>query len=291
MTSPDVLNRYLFDNLHARGELVQLSRSYQETIDKHNYPQGVRILLGELMAAACLLTATIKFEGDITVQLQGDGPVAYMSMNGNHNQEMRGIARLTENTELLGLKPLIGKGNMIITIRPKNAEAYQGIVALEKETLAECLAHYFDVSEQIPTKIWLFSDDEKQQVAGSLIQLLPGSDEADGGDKETKQSDFDHLCQLTHTIKAEEIFSLDAQTLLYRLYHQEQVRLFDPQPVSFVCGCSSEKCLSAMAQIEPSEIKSIIEEQGNVSMTCEYCLTTYAFDEQQLSGSMDETKH
>ena len=291
MTSPDVLNRYLFDNLHARGELVQLSRSYQETIDKHNYPQGVRILLGELMAAACLLTATIKFEGDITVQLQGDGPVAYMSMNGNHNQEMRGIARLTENTELLGLKPLIGKGNMIITIRPKNAEAYQGIVALEKETLAECLAHYFDVSEQIPTKIWLFSDDEKQQVAGSLIQLLPGSDEADGGDKEKQQSDFDHLCQLTHTIKAEEIFSLDAQTLLYRLYHQEQVRLFDPQPVSFVCGCSSEKCLSAMAQIEPSEIKSIIEEQGNVSMTCEYCLTTYAFDEQQLSGSMDETKH
>ena len=291
MTSPDVLNRYLFDNLHARGELVQLSKSYQETIDKHNYPQGVRILLGELMAAACLLTATIKFEGDITVQLQGDGPVAYMSMNGNHNQEMRGIARLTENTELLGLKPLIGKGNMIITIRPKNAEAYQGIVALEKETLAECLAHYFDVSEQIPTKIWLFSDDEKQQVAGSLIQLLPGSDEADGGDKEKQQSDFDHLCQLTHTIKAEEIFSLDAQTLLYRLYHQEQVRLFDPQPVSFVCGCSSEKCLSAMAQIEPSEIKSIIEEQGNVSMTCEYCLTTYAFDEQQLSGSMDETKH
>ena len=217
MTSPDVLNRYLFDNLHARGELVQLSKSYQETIDKHNYPQGVRTLLGELMAAACLLTATIKFEGDITVQLQGDGPVAYMSMNGNHNQEMRGIARLTENTELLGLKPLIGKGNMIITIRPKNAEAYQGIVALEKETLAECLAHYFDVSEQIPTKIWLFSDDEKQQVAGSLIQLLPGSDEADGGDKEKQQSDFDHLCQLTHTIKAEEIFSLDAQTLLYRL--------------------------------------------------------------------------
>jgi molecular chaperone Hsp33 len=291
MTSQDVLNRYLFDNLHARGELVQLSKSYQQSIDKHNYPQGVRILLGELMAAACLLTATIKFEGDITVQLQGDGPVAYMSMNGNNNQEMRGIARLTENTELIGLKALIGKGNMIITIRPKNAEAYQGIVALEKETLAECLAHYFDVSEQIPTKIWLFSDDEKQQVAGSLIQLLPGSDEADGGDKEKQQSDFDHLCQLTNTIKADEIFNLNAQSLLYRLYHQEQVRLFDPQSVSFVCGCSSDKCLSAMAQIEASEIKSIIEEQGNLSMTCEYCLTTYAFDEQQLSSYLDETKH
>ena len=291
MTSPDILHRYLFDNRHTRGELVQLSNSYKQNIEKHHYPLGVRILLGELMAATCLLTATIKFEGDITVQLQGDGPISFMSMNGNDKQEMRGIARLTENTDAAGLKALIGKGNMIITIRPKNAEAYQGVVALEKETLAECLAHYFDVSEQIPTKIWLFSDDKKQQVAGSLIQLLPGSDEANGGDKEKQQSDFDHLCQLTNTIKAEEIFNLDAQNLLYRLYHQEQVRLFDPQAVSFVCGCSSEKCLTAIAQIEPSEIKAIVEEQGNVSMTCDYCLTTYAFDEPQLASYMDETQH
>ena len=293
MTSRDVLNRYIFDNLHARGELVQLSKSYQQTLANHDYPQGVRILLGELMAATCLLTATIKFEGEITVQLQGtgDGPVAYMAMNGNDKQEMRGIARVKEDTEASGLHALIGKGNMIITIRPKNAEAYQGVVALEKDTLAECLAHYFDVSEQIPTKIWLFSDDENQQVAGSLIQSLPSSDEADGGDKEQKQADFDHLCQLTNTIKSDEIFGLEAETLLYRLYNQEEVRIFEPQAVSFVCGCSSEKCLTAISQIKPSEIKSIIKEQGNVSMTCEYCLTTYAFDEVQLASYMDETKH
>jgi len=291
MTSRNVLNRYLFEDLHARGELVQLSTSYQQMIANHNYPEGVRILLGELMAATCLLTATIKFEGDITVQLQGDGPVAYMSMNGNNNQEMRGIARVTEDAQGKGLKALIGKGNMIITIRPKNAEAYQGVVALEKETLADCLAHYFDVSEQIATKIWLFSDDENQQVAGSLIQLLPASDEADGGDKDKKEADFEHLCQLTNTIKPQEIFELEAETLLYRLYNQEQVRVFEPEQVSFVCGCSAEKCLTAIAQIEPSEIKSIIEEQGNVSMTCDYCLTTYAFDEVQLASYIAETKH
>jgi len=291
MTSPDVLNRYLFDDLHVRGELVQLTTSYQQNIAKHNYPQGVRVLLGELMAATCLLTATIKFEGDITVQLQGDGPVGYMAMNGNDRQEMRGIARLTEQTEAKGLKALIGKGNMIITIQPKNGDPYQGVVALEEETLAGCLAHYFDVSEQIPTKIWLFSDDENLQVAGSLVQLLPGSDDADGGDKEKQQLDFEHLCQLTNTIKAEEIFEIEAEQLLYRLYHQEQVRIFDPQNVSFVCGCSSEKCLTAISQVEPSEIKSIIAEQGNVSMTCDYCLTTYAFDEQQLASYISETKH
>lgn len=291
MISHDILNRYLFDDLNVRGELVQLTKSYQESIAAHNYPQGVRVLLGELMAATCLLTATIKFEGDITVQLQGNGPVAYMAMNGNDRQEMRGIARLTQETQEKGLKALIGKGNMIITIQPKNGDAYQGVVALEEDTLADCLAHYFDVSEQIPTKIWLFSDDDNLQVAGSLVQLLPGKDEADGGDKDQQQRDFEHICQLTNTIKANEIFEIEAEQLLYRLYHQEQVRIFEPQDVSFVCGCSSEKCLTAISQIQPSEIKSIIAEQGNVSITCDYCLTIYAFDEQQLASYISETKH
>jgi molecular chaperone Hsp33 len=291
MTTPDVLNRYLFDDLHARGELVQLSKSYQQTIANHNYPLGVRTLLGELLAATCLLTATIKFEGEITVQLQGDGPIGYMVINGNDKQEMRGIARLKEPTEAHGLRALIGKGNMVITIRPDQGEPYQGIVALEKDNLADCLVHYFDVSEQIPTKIWLFSDDEKQQVAGSLIQLLPAANSADGGDKEQQTLDFEHLCQLTNTIKAEEIFSLEAEALLYRLYHNEAVRTFDPQKVSFVCGCSKDKCLGAIAQLVPSEIKSIIEEQGRVSMTCDYCLTTYAFDEPQLAAYISEVKH
>jgi len=291
MIKQDVLNRYLFNDLHARGELVQLSESYQQTIINHDYPKGVRILLGELLAATCLLTATIKFEGEITVQLQGDGPIGYLAINGNDKQEMRGIARLKEATDAKGLKALVGKGNMVITIRPAKGEAYQGIVALEKDTLAECLAHYFDVSEQIPTKIWLYSNDETKQVAGSLIQLLPAADSADGGDKEQQQLDFEHLCQLTNTIKAQEIFSLEAEALLYRLYHNEAVNIFDPQSVSFVCGCSKEKCLGAIAQIEPSEIKSIIAEQGDVSMTCDYCLTTYAFDEQQLAAYISEIKH
>ncbi|NQZ20808.1 MAG: Hsp33 family molecular chaperone HslO [Colwellia sp.] len=281
----DVLNRYLFENKHARGELVQLSKTYQEIIALHDYPQGVQTLLGELVAATCLLTATIKFEGEITVQLQGDGPVSYMSVNGDHNQEMRGIARLAEKNEVEGLRALIGKGTMVITIRPFKGEAYQGVVALDQETLADCLTHYFEVSEQIPTKIWLFSDIKNMKVAGSLIQLLP-----DGDDKEKQLSDFDHLCQLTHTIKSEEIFSLDAETLLYRLYHQEDVRLFDPQAVSYQCSCSEEKCLTAIGQVSPTELTSIIAEQGCVTMTCEFCLTTYKFDEQKLAPFINDTK-
>lgn len=282
----DVLNRYLFDGKHARGELVQLTKAYQEIIALHEYPPGVQALLGELVAATCLLTATLKFEGEITVQLQGDGPISYMSVNGDDKQNMRGIARLAEPTDGIGLKALIGKGTMVITIRPEKGEPYQGVVALDKDNLADCLAHYFEVSEQIPTKIWLFNNADNTQVAGSLIQLLPDSDS-----KETQLSDFEHLCQLTNTIKAEEIFSLDAEDLLYRLYHQEEVRLFEPQSVNYQCSCSEEKCLTAISQVSPSELISIIEEQGCVSMTCEYCLTTYKFDEPKLAHFIHEPKH
>lgn len=287
MSQPfDVLNRYLFDDLHVRGELLQLNECYQAIIANHNYSEGVRQLLGELLTATCLLTATLKIEGEITVQLQGNGPVSYAVINGDHQQKMRGIARVTEDTNAKGLQALIGKGNMVITIRPKQGEPYQGIVALEKETLAECVAHYFEVSEQIPTKIWLFHDKKTQMVAGSLIQLLP-----DGNDKEQQIKDFEHICQLTNTIKAEEIFTLDAQTILYRLYHQEKVRVFDPQVVSYQCSCSEDKCLSAISQVEASELESILAEQGNVSMTCDYCLTTYVFERPRLQSFIDGTTH
>ena len=293
IATTDVLNRYLFNDMHVRGELVQLSKSYQSIIKNHNYPLGVRLLLGELMAATCLLSATLKFNGEITVQLQGDGPVGYMSVNGDNNQKMRGIAKLKPeqaNTEANSLHELIGKGTMVITIRPEVGEAYQGVVALEQATLAECLAHYFEVSEQIPTKIWLFSDDNKQQVAGSLVQLLPDGD-GSNENLSKQESDFEHITQLTNTIKADEIFSLEAQALLYRLYHQEKVSLFDPQTVNYQCGCSQDKCLTAISQIEPSEIESILAEQDKISMTCDYCLTTYNFFYDDLKSFISKDRH
>jgi molecular chaperone Hsp33 len=293
ISNTDTLNRYLFDDRHVRGELVQLSKSYQNIINNHNYPVGVRVLLGELLAATCLLTATLKFKGSITVQLQGDGPVGYMSVNGDNNQKLRGIAKVVDAdkaNDANSLDALLGKGNMIITIKPDQGEPYQGVVALDKPTLAQCFSQYFEISAQIPTQVWLFSDDEKQQVAGSLIQLLP---DGDGSieNKEKQQDDFEHLAQLTNTIKADEIFSLQAEALLYRLYHQETVSLFDPQAVTYQCGCSSNKCLSAIAQIEGSEIEKILAEQGKISMTCDYCLTTYDFFHEQLKSFISKDNH
>jgi molecular chaperone Hsp33 len=290
MSQFNVLNRYLFSDAHARGELVQLDSSFKSIIKNNNYTVGVENLLGELLCATCLLTATLKFEGDITVQLQGDGPVGYMSVSGNNKQQMRGIAKMAEETSADTLQTLIGKGTMIITIRPTAGEAYQGVVALDEESLADCLVHYFDVSEQIPTKIWLFCDIEQQLAAGALVQLLPDGD-GSINNKDQQLTDFEHLCQLTNTIKSEEVFYLEAEALLYRLYHQEKVNIFDPQEVSYVCGCSADKCLSAISQIEPSEINAILAEQGKISMTCDYCITTYDFDELSLKSFISKVNH
>lgn len=286
MSTSDVLNRYLFDDMHARGELVQLSTTYKDIIEGHNYPEGVKALLGELLAATCLLTATLKFEGEIAVQIQGDGPLGYAVINGTHDQIMRGIAKLATPTEAKGLTELIGKGTMVITIRPSKGEPYQGVIPLEKPTIAECVAQYYETSDQIPTSIWLFTDTESVVAGGAFVQLLPDSE-----DKEKQFADYEYLCHLTQTIKPDEIFNLEAEELLHRLYHEQTVRIFDPQAVKYSCSCSEEKCLSTISQFNPEEVKAIIEEQGDVSMTCDYCMTTYRFNEQQLSSYLNEIKH
>lgn len=154
MSNKDQLHRYLFNHHAVRGELVSLSETFQQIVAGHDYPAEVKNLLGEMLVATSLLTATLKFDGDITVQVQGDGPLKLAVINGNNLQEMRGVARLQgdiapEST----LKQMLGNGYMVITISPTEGERYQGVVGLEGETLAECLEDYFLRSEQLPTRI------------------------------------------------------------------------------------------------------------------------------------------
>ncbi|MFB2735766.1 Hsp33 family molecular chaperone HslO [Shewanella mangrovisoli] len=265
----DILNRYLFDNADVRGELVQLQDSYQQVIGSHTYPPVLQILLGELLAATSLLTATLKFSGDISVQLQGNGPVSLAVINGNNQQQLRGIARWEGDlADDASLADLFSQGYMVITLTPDEGERYQGVVALDKPTLAACVEDYFNQSEQLPTALWLFADGK--QAAGMFLQVLPS--------REDHNADFEHLCQLTATIKAEELFTLDAQDVLHRLYHQEEVRLFDPIEVSFKCTCSRERSAAAIKTIDQAEVEAILAEDGKVEMGCEYCNAKYVFD-------------
>lgn len=265
----DILHRYLFDNADVRGELVQLQDSYQQVINAQAYPKVLQLLLGELMAATSLLTATLKFNGDISIQLQGNGPVSLAVINGNNLQQLRGVARWNgELADDASLADLFGQGYMVITLTPDEGERYQGVVALDKPTLAECVAEYFNQSEQLPTHIGLFANG--QQAAGIFLQVLPSEAE--------ENVEFEHLSQLTSTIKAEELFTLDAEDVLHRLYHQEEVRLFEPINVSFKCTCSRERSAAAIKTLAQAEVEAIVAEDGKVEMGCEYCHAKYVFD-------------
>ncbi|QIR13153.1 Hsp33 family molecular chaperone HslO [Shewanella aestuarii] len=279
----DMLHRYLFDDADVRGEIVQLTQSYQQVLSAHAYPSAVKRLLGELMAATSLLTATIKFNGDISVQLQGDGPVSLAVINGNNLQVLRGVSRWKGDiADDATLQQMMGKGYMVITLTPDEGERYQGIVSLDHENLAACLEEYFNQSEQLPTQIQLFANGE--QAAGMLLQVLPS--------KSDENTEFEHLSTLTATIKAEELFSLEAEQVLHRLYHQEQVRLFDPVEVTFKCSCSRERSAGAIRTISQQEVNQILAEEGKIEMGCEYCTALYSFDAIDIAAIYaDSPKH
>lgn len=273
----DNLYRFIFQNRNVRGELVQLSTSLDQMLLSHEYPLPIKQLLAELVAATSLLTATLKFEGDIAVQVQGDGPVRFAAVNGTEQQQFRGVVRMQADITGDSFRQLIGEGYMVVTITPKQGERYQGIIPLSGDSLASTLEAYFAQSEQLPTRLYLYTDIQAQQcrAAGFMLQVLPV-------DQQKAKTDFDDLVMLSNTLTHDEMFNLDVEQLLYRLFHQEEVELFPAQPVSFVCGCSKEKCSSAIISLGADVINEHILE-GKLDISCEYCNKIYHFNADDLS--------
>ncbi|MCW8346222.1 Hsp33 family molecular chaperone HslO [Vibrio sp. ZSDZ65] len=273
----NTLNRYLFEELSVRGELVQLDTAYQEIISSKEYPAALQSLLGELLVSTSLLTATLKFEGSITMQLQGDGPVSLAVINGDHNQKLRGVARWEGLiADDASIHDMLGKGYLVITITPDKGERYQGVVGLEGANLSEVLEGYFERSEQLKTRLWIRTgiQDGQAKAAGMLLQVMP--------DGTGSPEDFEHLEQLTNTVKNEELFTLEANDLLYRLYNQDKVQLFEPKEVAFFCGCSRERSADAIATIAQDEVYEILAQEGAVALHCDYCGSTYSFDDSDI---------
>ncbi|MDF2179211.1 Hsp33 family molecular chaperone HslO [Aliiglaciecola sp. CAU 1673] len=267
----DHLYRYLFSKAHVRGELVRLDASYKAILSAQQYPEPVQRLLGELMAATSLLTATLKFEGDIAVQLQSEGPVKYAVINGTHQQALRGVARWDGDVPE-DFSQMFKKGLLAITITPKEGERYQGMVALDKPSLAECLEAYFAQSEQLATRVILRTQlaQGESKAAGMLLQILPMVESA--------KEEFEHLVQITDTISDDELFNLPVNDILYRLYHQEEVEMFTPQPVLFKCSCSKERSASALASVDKQDLLELVRQDGCVVLNCQYCHAEYKFD-------------
>ncbi|ARN73627.1 Hsp33 family molecular chaperone HslO [Oceanicoccus sagamiensis] len=282
----DQLQRFIFDQTDIRGEITRLDTSYQETISNHHYPEVVAHLLGEFLAAATLLSATLKFEGTITLQARSEGEIPLIMAEASSDHKLRGIAREADNAVSEDFTKLLTNGQLIITVDPKQGQRYQGIVALEGNNLSECLEAYFLQSEQLSTRVWLASD--QQQAVGMMLQELPPSEQVSA---EQRQQDWQHISKLAETLTAPELLSLPFDELLYRLYHQEQVRMFEPDALAFQCSCSETRTLNALRTLGREELDSIIEEAGAIEVNCEFCHQHYSFDGTAIAQLFEPTLH
>jgi len=273
---PDQTQRFLFDDSDVRGEIATLEESYQHVLAKHTYPEPVAQLLGELLAAAALLVGTLKFDGLLILQARSSGAVPLLMVECSSAREVRGIARyhaeqIQPDATLTELMP---EGMLAITIDPANGQRYQGIVDLEGATLAECLTNYFAASEQLPTRFWLNADSRR--ACGLLLQQLPADRLKD---PEERDASWEHLRTLADTLTAEELLGLDSETLLHRLYHQEQLRLFDALPIRFRCSCSRERSANAVISLGQHDAEQLLSEQGGaITIDCQFCNHSYRFD-------------
>ncbi|KAA1172730.1 Hsp33 family molecular chaperone HslO [Marinobacter salinexigens] len=274
MASRDQFQRFIFEDSQVRGAWVQLNESYQEITAQAPYPDSIRGLLGEALVASVLMSSTLKFEGTLSLQAQGEGPLRTLMAECSHDRYIRGLARFDEHamTEQ-DFHSLLGEGRMAITITPDKGSRYQGVVPREEETLAACLEEYFDRSEQIATSLLLFANE--QGAAGLLLQRLPGSSDEDN-------ELWERVNHLARTVKSDEMLELDSETVLHRLFHEETVRLFDAEPVAFRCSCSKERTLGALEAIGRDECYSILDEQGTIDMDCQFCHTHYRFDRNDI---------
>ena len=286
MASNDLLNRFIFDDCDIRGELVTLGESYREILSHNEYPPAIQKLLGEFLAAISLMSSTLKFDGMIILQARGDGAISTIMAECNHHHNIRGIVRLKDDVELSGqlaqhgsMQELLGNGVLVITIEPKRAEnfggkleRYQGIVPLERETLAGCLEDYFQQSEQLATRFWLAADGE--HASGFLIQSLPSQLKTNF---EENRDHWETIEALANTITPEELLQLDHEQILYRLFHEQPVRVFDPTQVKFACSCSRERSASALLALGKDEVEELLVEKGNINIDCQFCNQHYHF--------------
>jgi len=266
----DSLHRFLFEHLPVRGELIHLDASWQAALEHNDYPAAVRALLGQAMAAASLLASTLKFDGTMTLQVQGEGPVNLLVVQCTSEMVIRGMAQYGDiPMGEAGFRELVGDGTMAITIEQESrAERYQGIVPMEGGSLAACLEGYFERSEQLPTRLWLAADADA--ASGLLLQIVPG--------EEGSEDAWTHVITLADTVRADELCRLPVEQLLHRLYNEDDVRLFEPQSVSFRCSCSRNKIADVLRRLGRDEIEDIIREQGAVTVNCEFCGREYGFD-------------
>ncbi|MBZ2189210.1 Hsp33 family molecular chaperone HslO [Alcanivorax sp. JB21] len=284
MSTTDLRQRFLFPDSDIRGEIVRLDTSVAQALQARSYPLVIEALLGEAMAAATLLSGTLKFEGRLSLQAQGQGDLTLLLAECTHDSQIRGLARTrltagdSEQQPMTAQLPaLLGDGIMAITIVPERGNQYQGLVPMESDTLAGCLEGYFSQSEQLPTRLWLAAGNG--HAAGLLIQVLPEH----AGSAEHNARVWETVTALAGTLTMEELLTLPVETVLHRLFHEAPPILSPADTVRFGCTCSREKVRGTLLSLGSEELQALLSEQGEARVTCDFCGSEELFDAVDLA--------
>ena len=282
MNQIDIRQRFVFDDLDARGCIVRLSETCEAIQTTHHYPANLAKLLNQFALAATLLRDSIKIDGSLTIQLRSPGAIKLIMADCLSDRRVRAIAEY-ENDELAANDAIaldqLGQGAVLaITITPEEGERYQSIVPIEHDSLADCLQDYFQRSEQLPSLFHLLTDQE--QGVGIAIHALPKEKVSDANEA---ADHFERLSAFLKTLASEEAFSLSNEEILTRLFHEEQCRLFDAHSVEFGCECSSEKSLDAIKSLGKDDVQALIDEQkaldqDQLVVDCHFCFQRYHFN-------------
>lgn len=271
----DVLHRFMLERAGVRGVLVRLGAAWREVAGRSAYPAALRSVLGQTLASSALLTGNIKLEGALSVELKSAGPLRLLFAECTDQGRLRGLARWSDPLpETLNLAEL-PKAIMAITIgAAERGQRYQGLVDLQHPDLASALENYFSQSEQLPARIVLAADGE--HAVGLMLQKLPDEGGIDAVQDEDAWTRIQHL---TATLGSEELLSTAPEQLLYRLYHEESVRLFEPRPLAFGCSCTRERVEAVLRSLGRDEVEAALEaREGEIEVICEFCAQRYTFD-------------
>ena len=283
----DLAAAFQIEGWPVRGRIVRLGQTIDTILSAHAYPEPVAALLGEACALAALVGSSLKFEGRLIVQAQGDGPVRYVVADYGTDGQMRGYCRFDEAEVAAasqgfarpGARSLLGHAVFVMTLdRGPDFERTQGITPIEGESLSLAAEHYFQQSEQIPTRVRLAvgsvvtDEGVGWRAGGALIQLIAG-DAARGSTEEA----WDRSRALFQTLADDELLdpAITPETLLLRLFHEDGVRLEDARALKAVCRCSKDRIGAVLASFDPAERADMVEADGKIRVTCEYCATVY----------------
>ncbi len=271
MKESDTIQRFIFEHASIRGEIVHVEHTYQTIMKQRDYPPMVKNLLGEAIISCLLLASSIKFEGTLSLQFQGDDRLPLLLAQCDHELNIRAFAKFAEHLEIIDYATAFLQGQMVLTINQhKQTQVYQSTVPLQSTSMSENLMSYFAQSEQIATQVWLAVNEN--MAAGMLLQLMPGQDTAH------REQFWEYAVHLGQTVSEQELLTLDNQTLLYRLYNETDIRIFESRPTRFQCRCNIEKMKQVITILGEEEAKEILKEQGAIDINCDFCNKKYTFD-------------